>query len=188
MEKERGFGNAKEKMASTSLAVLTAATLFLAACSNNEPVASNTKTEGNTNTNSEVVSEVSKDPVTFTYFGFGANKDVLASETTIGKLLQEQTGVDWKMEFVVGDSATKAGVMIAGGDYPDVISPVGELAKLLDAGAYIPLNDLIEKHGPNIKRVYGDYMDKITHEDGNIYILPFTANIGGYLNGPGCEE
>jgi putative aldouronate transport system substrate-binding protein len=174
----------KKKWLQTSLALLTATSLFLAACSNNEPVASNTKTDGNTNTNSEAVSEVSKDPVTFTYFGFGANKDVLASDTTIGKLLQEQTGVDWKMEFVVGDSATKAGVMIAGGDYPDVISPVGELAKLLDAGAYIPLNDLIEKHGPNIKRVYGDYMDKITNEDGNIYILPFTANVGGYLKDP----
>lgn len=179
----------KKKWLQTSLAVLTAATLLLAACSNNEPKASNTKSEGNTNTvNNEVVAEVSKDPVTFTYYGFGGNKDVLASETTIGKILQEQTGVDWKMEYLIGESGTKAGVMIAGGDYPDVISPVGELAKLLDAGAYIPLNDLIEKHGPNIKRVYGDYMDKITHEDGNIYILPFTANIGGYLMDPDANS
>ncbi|MFD2877714.1 hypothetical protein ACFTAO_19675 [Paenibacillus rhizoplanae] len=41
-------------------------------------------------------SEVSTEPVTFTYFGFGANKDTMASDTTIGKKLQEQTGVDWK--------------------------------------------------------------------------------------------
>jgi len=175
----------KKKWLRFSLAVLTATTLFLAACSNNEPVASNTKTDGKKSAvNSEVVSEVSKDPVTFSYFGFGSNNDVLASETTIGKILQEQTGVDWKLEYVIGDPSTKAGVMIAGGEYPDVISPVGELAKLLDAESLIPLNDLIEQHGPNIKRVYGPYMDKITHEDGNIYILPFTANIGGYLTEP----
>ena len=63
-------------------------------------------------------------------------------------MLQEQTGVDWKMEFVVGDASTKAGVMIAGGEYPDVISPVAELEKLLDAGALFPLNDLIEQPCP----------------------------------------
>lgn len=171
----------------TSLAMLTAAVVLLAGCSSNNGEGGKTNNKNNTNTSTATdnkTGEVSKDPVTFTYFGFGSNNDVLASETTIGKILQEQTGVDWKMEFVVGDPSTKAGVMIAGGEYPDVISPVAELAKLMDAEALIPLNDLIEQYGPNIKRVYGDYMDKITNEDGNIYILPFTANIGGYLTEP----
>ncbi|CAM4224388.1 putative aldouronate transport system substrate-binding protein [Paenibacillus endophyticus] len=167
----------KKKWLQTSLAVITAATFILAGCSNNEPKGSNTET-GRTN------GEVSTDPVSYDYFAFGTNKDVIASNTTIGKILQEQTGVDWKMEYVVGDASTKSGVMIAGGDYPDVISPVSELSKLTDAGAFIPLNDLIEKYAPNIKRVYGDYMDKITNEDGNIYILPFTANVNGYLKEP----
>ncbi len=170
----------------TSLAVLTAVSLLIAGCSSNNGDNGN-KNSGSKSKNTaanDQAGEVSKDPVTFTYFGFGTNNDVLASETTIGKILQEQTGVDWKMEYVVGDPSTKAGVMIAGGEYPDVISPVAELAKLMDAEALIPLNDLIEKHGPNIKRVYGPYMDKITNEDGNIYILPFTANIGGYLTEP----
>lgn len=167
----------KKKWLQTSLAVITAATFILAGCSNNEPKGSNTET-GETN------GEVSTDQVSYDYFAFGTNKDVIASNTTIGKILQEQTGVDWKMEYVVGDASTKSGVMIAGGDYPDVISPVSELSKLTDAGAFIPLNDLIEKYAPNIKRVYGDYMDKITNEDGNIYILPFTANVNGYLKEP----
>ncbi|MBD2871078.1 ABC transporter substrate-binding protein [Paenibacillus arenilitoris] len=173
----------KKKWLNTSLAVITAVSLLLAGCSsNNNDGGSKTNTNANDSTDGNAVDNT--DPVTFSYFGFGTNIDVMASETTIGKILQEQTGVDWKMEYVVGDPSTKAGVMIAGGEYPDVISPVGELSKLLNAGAYIPLNDLIEKHGPNIKRVYGEYMDKITHEDGNIYILPFTANVGGYLNDP----
>lgn len=171
----------KKKWQQYSLAVLTATTILLAGCSNNNPAGSNTEA-GGTN------GEVSTDPVRYDYFAFGTNKDVIASNTTIGKILQDQTGVDWKMEYVVGDASTKSGVMIAGGDYPDVISPVGELSKLLDAGAFIPLNDLIEKYGPNIKRVYGDYMDKITHEDGNIYILPFTANVNGYLMEPDASS
>lgn len=171
----------KKKWLQYSLVVLTAATILLAGCSNNNPAGSNTEA-GGTN------GEVSTDPVRYDYFAFGTNKDVIASNTTIGKILQEQTGVDWKMEYVVGDASTKSGVMIAGGDYPDVISPVGELSKLLDAGAFIPLNDLIEKYGPNIKRVYGDYMDKINDEDGNIYILPFTANVNGYLMEPDASS
>jgi putative aldouronate transport system substrate-binding protein len=170
----------------TSLAVLTAVAL-LAGCSSNNGDNGNKNNTSNSNTGTATngkTQEVSKDPVTFTYLQFATNNEVLASETTIGKILQEQTGVDWKMEYVAGDPSTKAGVMIAGGEYPDVISPVAELAKLMDAEALIPLNDLIEQHGPNIKRVYGPYMDKMTHEDGNIYILPFTANIGGYLTEP----
>lgn len=170
----------KRKKLHIGLAVLLVITMFIAGCSssNNNNAASSSTTTGGTQSDS------GNKPVTFTYFGFGANTDTLASETTIGKILQEQTGVDWKFEFLVGDAATKAGVMISGGEYPDVISPVSELAKLLDAEALRPLNDLIEQHGPNIKRVYGPYMDKITHEDGNIYILPFTANVGGYLTDP----
>ncbi|MGF7031491.1 putative aldouronate transport system substrate-binding protein [Paenibacillus mucilaginosus] len=118
-------------------------------------------------------------PVTFSYFLFAqGKKDVLASETTIGKELQKQTGVDFKLQYLVGDSATKAGVMIASGDYPDVISSSGEMAKLMDAGVYIPLDELIEKYGPNIKRVYEPYFDKMKAKDGKIYTLPFTANQG----------
>ncbi|WP_239618278.1 extracellular solute-binding protein [Cohnella mopanensis] len=178
----------RKKWLLTSLAVVTAATLVLAGCSSKKDEGGKNATPGtnpsNSTTTESKAPEANKDPVTFTYYGFGTNIDVLASETTIGKILRDQTGVDWKMEYVVGDTSTKAGVMIAGGKYPDVISPVDQLPKLLDAEAFIPLNDLIEKYGPNIKRVYGPYMDKITNEDGNIYILPFTANIGGYLMDP----
>lgn len=128
-----------------------------------------------------------KPPVTFTYFNFGTEKDILASETTIGKELQEQTGVDWKMEFLVGDINTKAGVMIASGDYPDVIVPESQIDKLLDAGAFLELDDLIEQHGPNIKRVYGPYFDKFRQADGKIYHLPFSAN-QGYIGDPNIGQ
>ncbi|MDD9265449.1 extracellular solute-binding protein [Paenibacillus sp. GCM10023248] len=127
----------------------------------------------------ETADTENKAPVTFSYYLFAqGTKDVLASETTIGKELQKQTGVDFKLQYLVGDSATKAGVMIASGDYPDVISSSGEMAKLMDAGAYIALDDLIEKYGPNIKRVYGPYFNMMKAKDGKIYTLPFTANQG----------
>ncbi|WP_338594772.1 ABC transporter substrate-binding protein [Paenibacillus sp. Y5S-9] len=163
----------KPKFRTAGLAVLL--TALLAGCSQNSSSSAPSTTGDDENS-----------PVTFSYYMFSpGKKDVLASETTIGKALQEQTGVDWKMEYLVGDSATKAGVMIASGDYPDVISSSGEMSKLLDAGAYIPLDDLIEEYGPNIKRVYGPYFDKMKNaEDGKIYALPYTANQGEYSGSP----
>ncbi|MGG4404077.1 ABC transporter substrate-binding protein [Paenibacillus amylolyticus] len=163
----------KPKFRTAGLAVLL--TALLAGCSQNSSSSAPSATGDDENS-----------PVTFSYYMFSpGKKDVLASETTIGKALQEQTGVDWKMEYLVGDSATKAGVMIASGDYPDVISSSGEMSKLLDAGAYIPLDDLIEEYGPNIKRVYGPYFDKMKNaEDGKIYALPYTANQGEYSGSP----
>lgn len=156
----------------TSLVILLAVTL--AGCNKAGP--ESTSPDSNDNT-----------PVTFKYFTFGGGKkDILASSTTIGKKLQEQTGVDWKMEYLVGDGATKAGVMIASGDYPDIIDSSGEMAKLMDAGSFIPLDELIEQYGPNIKRVYGPYMDKFRQEDGKIYFLPYTANIG-YVSEPNFQ-
>ena len=40
--------------------------------------------------------------------------------------------------------------MIAGGDYPDLISAD---TKLTAAGSVIPLEDLIEEHAPNLKNI-----------------------------------
>lgn len=178
---ERGFKvMTKRSWLKTSLAVVMASALLVTACGNN----------GGNTTNSPANSgsgEVSTEDVTYTYFSFASAKDVVASDTTIGKILQEQTGVDWKMEFAIGDVATKSGVMIASGDYPDVISPDGEINKLLDAEAFIPLNDLIEEHAPNIKRVYGPYMDMMKDDNGDIHILPYSAN-QGYVADPSVGQ
>ncbi|RIX50747.1 ABC transporter substrate-binding protein [Paenibacillus nanensis] len=175
----------KKKLVTIAMSLFIAASA-LAGCSG-----------GNSNKNNETSASqapassdqpASVEPVTFTYFNFQSRgKDVMASETTIGKILQEQTGVDWKMEYLVGEEDTKAGVMIASGDYPDVIAPEGQIDKLLDAGAFMPLDDLIEQYGPNIKRVYGPYFDKFRQADGKIYFLPYSAD-QGYIGDPNISQ
>lgn len=138
-------------------------------------------------TNGNAPKAAGAEPVTFTYFNFGSNKDITASDTVIGKELERQTGVDWRMLFLTGDPDTKSRVMIASGDYPDVIVPEGEMDKFLGAGAFIPLDDLIERYGPNIKRVYGPYMDKFRQADGKLYFLPFSAD-QGYISNPNITQ
>jgi putative aldouronate transport system substrate-binding protein len=170
----------KKKLLSFGLVAVLAMTA--AGCGSSAPSSPST-----TNTPTATPAVADQEPVTFTYFKFSSGIDKVASETVIGKELQKQTGVDWKMEHAVGDVKTKSGVMIASGDYPDVIVPEGEIDKLLDAGAFIPLDELIEKHGPNIKRVYGPYMDKFRQKDGKIYHLPFSAN-QGYIADPNISQ
>lgn len=175
----------KKKLVTIAMSLFIAASA-LAGCSGNN----SNKTSDTPASQAPASSDqpASVEPVTFTYFNFQSRgKDVMASETTIGKILQEQTGVDWKMEYLVGEEDTKAGVMIASGDYPDVIAPEGQIDKLLDAGAFMPLDDLIEQYGPNIKRVYGPYFDKFRQADGKIYFLPYSAN-QGYIGDPNISQ
>jgi putative aldouronate transport system substrate-binding protein len=44
--------------------------------------------------------------------------------------------------------------------------------KFLEAKAFIPLEDLVEKYGPNLKKHYEKYWNLIKYNDGHIYVLP----------------
>lgn len=85
------------------------------------------------------------------------------------KYLQEKLGVTFEWDILVGEVAQKRGVMIAGEDYPDMLE-INE-TQFIDAGALIPLEDLIEKYGPNIKAHFGDQLEKLRSPDGHIYYL-----------------
>ncbi|MDO3412319.1 ABC transporter substrate-binding protein [Saccharibacillus sp. CPCC 101409] len=98
-----------------------------------------------------------------------------AENNRIYQKIQDELGVKLNMEFLVGDLQQKLGVMIAGGDYPDLITAD---TKLVAAGAVIPLEDLIEKYGPNLKKHYEkDWNRMKDSSDGHIYWLP---NYGAY--------
>ncbi|MDR2150207.1 MAG: extracellular solute-binding protein [Spirochaetaceae bacterium] len=87
----------------------------------------------------------------------------------IDALIKERFKVSFSWDILVGDSIQKRGIMIASGDYPDLIE-INETA-FIDAGACIPLEDLIEQYGPNIKAHYADVWEKMKSPDGHIYYL-----------------
>ena len=75
-------------------------------------------------------------------------------------------------------------LMIAGGNYPDVIewnwinpsNTPGGPAKALKDGVIIRLNDLVDQHAPNFKKVLDDHPDwrkQIVTDEGDIYAFPF---------------
>lgn len=96
-------------------------------------------------------------------------------DTPINKKLEEKTGVSFEYLPIVdsgGSGASKVDVWLASEDYPDIIndSPL-TIGKYKDAGAVIPLEELIEEHGPNIKKKFGKYFDLLKDEEGHIYSL-----------------
>ena len=75
-------------------------------------------------------------------------------------------------------------LMIAGGNYPDIIewnwinpsSTPGGPAKMLKDGVIIRLNDLIDQHAPNFKKVLDEHPEwrkQIVTDEGDIYAFPF---------------
>lgn len=111
----------------------------------------------------------SEETVTFT---MGVEKNKLNWDTPITQKLTEATGVSLQYEGIVGDLFQKWDIWRAGEDYPDIVRlDALNLQKYMEAGALIPLEELIEEHGPNIKEKFGDKFDMLKNEDGHIYSL-----------------
>ncbi len=126
--------------------------------------------------------EDADDPITYTFFVRDSGV-APSDDNPVIKKIQELTGVTLEFEFLVGDLDQKLGVMIAGGDYPDVIFAGDAATKLMDAGAFIPLEDEIPKY-PNLNARYGKVINDLKQADGHMYNM----EIYGYFNSDVVEE
>ncbi|MBW7476338.1 extracellular solute-binding protein [Paenibacillus oenotherae] len=92
--------------------------------------------------------------------------------------------VDWNT-IVETDFLDKRNLLLASGNLPDFFLGSRfsdtELVRYGGDGTIIPLNDLIDKHMPNLKGILDarpDIKASITSPDGNIYALPSGEEIG----------
>lgn len=87
--------------------------------------------------------------------------------------ITEATGVRIRTEYPVSADVDMISLMIAEQNYPDIIFAKGDAERLIEAGALLDLTDLIEEYGPNIKKMYGEELDKLRYsaEDPSIYQL-----------------
>jgi len=102
------------------------------------------------------------------------------------KLIQDKLGVTFTWDIAVGNKDAKIGVMIASQDYPDILTI--DSNKFIEAGALLPLEDLVEKYAPNLKRHYQAdpiVWKKMFEKDGHIYALP---NYGVVENGQSATD
>lgn len=100
----------------------------------------------------------------------------------VAQAITKATGVKLKVEYGISSDDQKIALMIAEQDYPDMIFAKDQGASLVDAGAMIDLTELIEKYGPNIKKMYGDEFNKLKYsmDDPSIYFLS-SYSVGGTI-------
>ncbi len=77
------------------------------------------------------------------------------------------------------DSREAMNLLMATGDIPNIVGG-GKIKEFVDQygpeGAFIPLNDLIEEHAPNLKAFFDEKPDILaaaTSADGNLYYIPY---------------
>lgn len=111
-------------------------------------------------------------PITLEFFNCDASQDMPFTDDVAEKI-KEITGVTLKISHPVAGDTQSIPLMIASGDYPDLIFAKGDTGKLIDAGAIIPLDDYIDKKGANLKTLYGDQIERLRYseKDPSIYTV-----------------
>ncbi|KRF42930.1 extracellular solute-binding protein [Paenibacillus sp. Soil787] len=178
-----------KRHALAALVPVLALGLTLSACSNSKDgdAANSSASPNGSQTSSAATKNDAIKPVTLSVFIGGPGQQP-TPDNKIYKMIKDKTGVSLKMEFLVGDLQQKMGVMIAGGDYADIMT--GD-DKLIAAGAFIPLEDLIDKYAPNLKKHYAAVLNQAKDPaSGHLYVLPAYGVFSGQVNdttygGPG---
>jgi putative aldouronate transport system substrate-binding protein len=112
-----------------------------------------------------------KTPITFKLYNADASEDMPYTDP-VAKKIALDTGVSLEVDRPVGGSNDQTiPLMIAAGEYPDLIYAKGSLNMLIEAGAVLALDELIEKYGANMKKLYGSQFVRLktSNADPRIY-------------------
>lgn len=121
---------------------------------------------------SSTANDASTDGVTISIFDKNSGSNTF--DDPVAKAIMEKTGINIQVENPSGDPLEKLNLMLTGQNYPDIVlMERGNdiVNRYIEAGALIPLNDLIDEYGPNVKEMYGDVLKKSRYSDGKNYYL-----------------
>jgi putative aldouronate transport system substrate-binding protein len=165
------------------IVLMIAVLLVMSACSSSNKPANN-KESGNdpvSNTASNTTETATSDK-TVELPAFTKQSPIVQDydNNDLTKLIEEKFNVD--IQWTLGPSESsleKQNVLLASGNYPAVFF-AGEFSQVDQIkygknGILLPLNDLIDKYAPNVKKAFeqSPYLLKaVTAPDGNIYSLP----------------
>lgn len=180
----------RSKSIKTVFTLMLMSSVLIAGCggnnaANNAPdnAPNNTTNKGtNTETSQPADDAMDTSPFKITFFGADASPNWNKMQDDVGKVITEKTGVTIEAEFDVGSGGgdQKIAMMAASGDVPDLIFAKGSLSTLVDAGLIIDMTELIDKHAPNLKKVYGENMNRLKYslDDQSIYQIPTNMGVG----------
>ncbi|OFT01355.1 ABC transporter substrate-binding protein [Granulicatella sp. HMSC31F03] len=107
------------------------------------------------------------------------------NEKLIFQRLEKETGVHIEWTNYQSDFGEKRNLDISSGDLPDAIHNDGasdvELMNWAKKGVIVPVEDLIDKYMPNLKKILEEkpeYKSLMTAPDGHIYAFPWIEELG----------
>ena len=110
-------------------------------------------------------------------------------DNKMSALIEEELGIVFNYEIVPGDQQdTRIGTLLAGGDFPDFIAQGDLEFRLIEGGALLRLDDLIDSGNfPNIQRHVEPHRQRMSyngdHAEHGIYIIPAYNRWYGELTG-----
>jgi len=129
------------------------------------------------------------EPITVTVFR-GDPGDQPTDDNKIYKMIEEEFGIKFEIEFLAGDLDETLGTKLVNEDYPDLFDGGNSAEKLINAGALINLLDYIsEEKTPNLYNHIKDLLPQLVNENGELFIIPnyginYNAQIQNACNGP----
>lgn len=106
---------------------------------------------------------------------YDANAEMTFGNDAVSKEIEKKTGVTLDVQQSSGNAREKLNLMLASNDYPDLMligRSTGLVNRFIETEALVPLDELIDKFGSNIKEQYGEILSRERYKDGNIYGLP----------------
>lgn len=109
---------------------------------------------------------------------FAVPKNEITDDNECQQAIADIIGAKCKETWLTGQTAEEAiGVMVAGGEYPDFVDASTGYDIMMDAGAFIAIDEYWDKY-PNIKNFYTEAQwNNIRAEDGHVYIIPQYGNV-----------
>ena len=104
----------------------------------------------------------------------------IPEDNRILRKIADKIGASAKVTWLTAQTADeRIGVMIAGGDYPDLITGSTGTPSLIEAGVLVPIDEHWDNY-PNIKNYLseGDW-NRVRSADGHIYLIPQFGIIKG---------
>ncbi|NBJ68842.1 MULTISPECIES: extracellular solute-binding protein [Clostridia] len=177
------------------LLLLIVPLLFITACSDKDAKLKKGSTSENLENLTESGMPIVEDQIKLKIFAGRTPQSAEDwNDVLIWNTYEEMTNIDVEWEMVQSTGLEeKRNLALASGTLPDAFHtasiPTVDLLKYGEQGVFIPLNDLIEEHAPNLKKVLDEYPEvekAITFPDGNIYSFPTVVdpNFLSMLLGP----
>ena len=160
------------------LVMAIAITMVLSGCGQSNTSSTTAEASASVSGSTTATESAKLDPVELSWYfvGPGEQKDTQLVEQEVSKYLKDKINVSLKIYCLDwGTYQNKMFAMIAAGEPFDLCftaSWLNDYIKNSRTGAFVPINDLLDKYAPKTKALLGDDFLKASQIDGKNYAIP----------------